>query len=67
MEQFCIITTSSYPICLKIILKNRLQDSSKDLNKNKPILVTVRYGDIFVLCLHAIVIYAIIQYALFSK
>ena len=40
---------------------------SEDSNKNKPILVTVRYKDIFILCLHAIVISATIQHNIFSK
>ena len=41
--------------------------SLKKLNENKPVLVTIRYEDIFALCLQAITIYATIQYNIFSK
>ena len=41
--------------------------SLKDLNKNKPVLVKIRHEDMFALCLHAITIYATIQYNVFSK
>ena len=69
MGHFCIITTSSYLICLKIFLKTDFWTplSYKDLSKNKPLLVTIIYEDIFVLCLHAIGMYAAIKHNAFSK
>ena len=67
MEHFCIITMSGFLICIKIILKNRLLDTSLLRNKKKRLLVTIRYDDMFISCIRAIAIDATIQSIAFSK
>ena len=65
-----IFLITRYLICLKnFFFKSRVLDISpfKRFTQEKRFLITLRYEDIFVLCLYATPIYATIQHNVFNK